>query len=92
MVCRLFKGSMEKQMAIPDGRGVVASFAAIAVLLITLNTAHSAPVHGINISAIAEAPLVEKSVIINRTPRRYSCWWQRTRHLGIPRRISGWHG
>ena len=92
MVCRLFKGSMEKQMAIPDGRWVVASFAAIAVLLITLNTAHSAPVHRINTSAMAEASLVEKSVIINRTPRRYSCWWQRTRHLGILRCICGWHG
>ena len=79
-------------MAIPDGRWAVVSFAAIAVLLITLNTARSAPVHGINPSAIAEASLVEKSVIINRTPRRYSYWWHRTRHLGIPRRICGWHG
>jgi hypothetical protein len=79
-------------MDIPDGRWSVPSFAAIAVVLITLNTAHPAPIHGINTSAIAEASLVEKTVIINRTPRRYSCWWQRTRHLGIPRRICGWHG
>ena len=92
MPVRLFKGSMEKQMVIPDLRWVIALFATIAVLLIALNTAHSAPVHGINNSSIAEASLVEKSVIINRTPRRYSCWWQRTRHLGIPRRICGWHG
>ena len=35
-------------MAIPDGRWVIASFAAIAVLLITINAAHSAPVHGIS--------------------------------------------
>jgi hypothetical protein len=59
---------MEKQMAIPDGRWVIALFAAIAVLLITLNTARPAPVHGINTSAIAEASLVEKSVIINPHP------------------------
>jgi hypothetical protein len=38
------------------------------------------------VSALAEASLVEKSVIINRTPRRYSCWWQ------WGRRICGWHG
>jgi hypothetical protein len=75
-------------MVIPDGRWVIASFAAIAVLLIiiTLNTAHSAPVRGINASAIAEVSLVETSVIIHRTPRRYSCWWQGWR------RICGWHG
>ena len=79
-------------MAIPDGGWVIASFAAIAVLLITINAAHSAPVHGINTSAFVETSLFEKSVIINRTPRRYSCWWQRTRHLGIPRRICAWHG
>jgi hypothetical protein len=52
---------MEKPMAIPDGRWMMASFAAIAVLLITLNAAHPAPVHGINASVIAEASLVEKS-------------------------------
>jgi len=51
-------------MAIPDGRWMTASFAAIAVLLMTLNAAHPAPVHGINASAIAEASLVEKSVMI----------------------------
>jgi hypothetical protein len=79
-------------MAIPDWRWAIASFAAIAVLLTTLNTARPAHFHGINASAIAKTSLVEKSVIINRTPRRYSCWWQRTRHLGIPRRICGWHG
>jgi len=79
-------------MAIPDGRWAIASFTAIAILLIALNTARPAPVHGINASAIAKASHVEKSVIVSRTPRRYSCWWQRTRHLGIPRRICGWHG
>jgi hypothetical protein len=79
-------------MAIPDWRWAIASFAAIAVLLTTLNTARPAHFHGINASAIAKTSLVEKSVIINRTPRRHSCWWQRTRHLGIPRRICGWHG
>jgi hypothetical protein len=73
-------------MAIPDGRWVIASFAAIVVLLITLNTARPAPVHGINPSAIAEATLVERSVIIHRTPRRYSCRWRGWR------RICGWHG
>jgi len=78
-------------MAIHDGRWAVASFAAIAVSLIALGTAHPAPINGINASAIAETSLVEKSVIIHRAPRRYSCWWQRTRHLGIPRRICGWH-
>ena len=55
-------------MAIPDRRWVVASFAAIAILLITLSSARPAPVHGINAAAIAEASLVEKSVNINRTP------------------------
>jgi hypothetical protein len=73
-------------MAIPNGRWVIASFAAIAVLPITLNTARPAPVHGINASVIAGASLVEKSVIIHRAPRRYSCWWQGWR------RICGWHG
>jgi hypothetical protein len=73
-------------MAIPDGRWVIASFAAIAVLLITPNTARPAPAYGVNASAIAEASLVEKSVIIHRTPRRYSCWWE-----GWWRRC-GWHG
>jgi hypothetical protein len=73
-------------MAISDGRWVIASFAAIAVLLITLNTAHPTPARGINASAIAETSLVEKSVIIHRTPRRYSCWWEGWR------RRCGWHG
>ena len=74
-------------MAIPVGRWVmIASFAAIVALLINLTIARAAPVHWINVSALAEASLVEKSVIINRTPRRYSCWWQRGR------RICGWHG
>jgi hypothetical protein len=77
-------------MAIHDGRWAIASLAAIAASLIAHNTAHAAPVHGISASAIAETSLVEKSVIIHRAPRRYSCWWQRTR-LGIPRRICGWH-
>jgi hypothetical protein len=79
-------------MVISDGRWVIASIAAIVVLVISLSTARPAPVQGINTFAIAEASLVENSVIINRNPRRYSCWWQRTRHLGIPRRICGWHG
>jgi hypothetical protein len=73
-------------MAIPDGRWAVASFAAIAILLITLSSARPAPIHGINASAIGEASLVEKSVIIHRTPRRYSCWWRGWR------RICAWHG
>ena len=60
MLYGFFKGSMEKQMVIPDGRCVIAPFAATAVLLIAPNTAHSAAVHGINTSAIAEATLVEK--------------------------------
>jgi hypothetical protein len=72
-------------MAIPDGRWVIASFTAIAVSLITINTAHTAPVRGINASAIAEASFVEKSVIFHRAPRHYTCWWQGWR------RICGWH-
>jgi hypothetical protein len=72
-------------MAIPDGRWVIASFA-IAVLLIAPTAARPAPVHEIGASAIAEASLVEKSVIIHRTPRRYSCWWDGWR------RRCGWHG
>ena len=67
-------------------RLMLALFAAIIVLLVTLDTARATPVHGLNASAIAEASIVEKSVIIHRTPRRYSCWWQGWR------RICGWHG
>jgi hypothetical protein len=78
-------------MAIHGWRWTAALFATvIGVLLIAPNAARSAPVQAITASAIAETSLVEKSVIIHRTPRRYSCWWQRTR-LGIPRRICGWH-
>jgi hypothetical protein len=74
-------------MAIHGWRWTTALFVTvIGLLLIAPNAARSAPVRAINASAIAETSLVEKSVIINRTPRRYSCWWQRTR-LGIPRRI-----
>jgi hypothetical protein len=74
-------------MTIAVGRWLmIAAFASIAVLLINFTAARAAPVHGIDASAFAEASLVEKSVIINRTPRRYSCWWQRGR------RICGWHG
>ena len=51
---------MEEQTAIPDGRWVVASFAAIAVLLITLSSARPAPVHGIDASAIAEASIIPR--------------------------------
>jgi hypothetical protein len=67
-------------------RLMLALFAAIIVLLVTLDTARATPVHGLNASAIAEASIVEKSVIIHRTPRRYSCWWQGWR------RRCGWHG
>jgi hypothetical protein len=74
-------------MAIPVGRWVmIASFVAIPVLLINLTIARAAPVHGINTSSLAEASLIEKSVIIHRTPRRYSCWWEGWR------RRCGWHG
>jgi hypothetical protein len=51
-------------------RLMLALFAAIIVLLVTLDTARATPVHGLNASAIAEASIVEKSVIIHRTPRR----------------------
>jgi hypothetical protein len=67
-------------------RLMLALFAAIIVLLVTFDTARATPVHGLNASAIAEASIVEKSVIIHRTPRRYSCWWQGWR------RRCGWHG
>jgi hypothetical protein len=50
-------------------RLMLALFAAIIVLLVTLDTARATPVHGLNASAIAEASIVEKSVIIHRTPR-----------------------
>jgi len=73
-------------MATPDGRWVIASLTAIAVLLITPNAVHPAPVSGISASVIADASLVEKSVTIHRTPRRYSCWWEGWR------RRCGWHG
>jgi hypothetical protein len=73
-------------MATVGERLMIALFAAVAVLLIIFNTAYAAPVHGISASAIAEASLVEKSVIIHRAPRRYSCWWQGWR------RRCGWHG
>jgi hypothetical protein len=77
---------MEEPMAISGERLMIALFAAIAVFLTTFNAAQAAPVRGINASAIAETSMVEKSVIIHRTPRRYSCWWQGWR------RICGWHG
>jgi hypothetical protein len=73
-------------MAIPGERMIVALFAALAVSLMTFGAARAAPAHGINASAIAEASLVEKAVIIHRTPRRYSCWWEGWR------RRCGWHG
>jgi hypothetical protein len=67
-------------------RLMVGLFAAVTVCLITSNTAHAALVHGLSASAIAKVSSVEKSVIIHRTPRRYSCWWQGWR------RRCGWHG
>ena len=39
---------------------MIASFAAIVALLINLTIARAAPVHWINVSALAEASLVEK--------------------------------
>jgi hypothetical protein len=74
-------------MAIPVGRRVmIASFAAIVILLVSSITARAVPVRGIVASTIGETSLVEKSVIIHRTPRRYSCWWEGWR------RRCGWHG
>ena len=73
-------------MAISGERLIIAFFAAIAVSLMAFGAAQAAPVHGIIASAIAEASIVEKSVIIHRTPRRYSCWWEGWR------RRCGWHG
>ena len=77
---------MEEPMAISGERLMIALFAAVAVLLITFSASHAAPVREINASAIAEASVIEKSVIIHRAPRRYSCWWQGWR------RRCGWHG
>jgi hypothetical protein len=74
-------------MVIPVGRWVmIAAFAAIVTLLVSSITARTAPVRGINASVIDKASLVEKSVIIHRAPRRYSCWWEGWR------RRCGWHG
>ena len=73
-------------MAISGERSTIALFAEIAVLVIAFNAARAAPGHGLNASAVAKVSLVEKSVIIHRTPRRYSCWWQGWR------RRCGWHG
>ena len=65
----------------------VSLFAVLTAVSITLNTAKSIPLAGAESSAMrAEVSLVEKTVIVFRSPRRYSCWWRRGR------RVCGWHG
>ena len=49
---------------------MIVLFVTIAVLVISPDTVRPAPIHAANACA---ASLVEKSVIINRTPSRYSC-------------------
>jgi hypothetical protein len=70
-----------------SGERLIIAFVAMVLLLIAFYAAHAAaPVRAIGASAIAEASVVENSMIIHRTPRRYSCWWQGWR------RRCGWHG
>ena len=56
-------------------------------LAITVNTAVSMPlVARVSNAARTEVSQVEKAVLANRTPRRYTCWWR------WGRRVCGWHG
>jgi hypothetical protein len=60
---------------------------AIIGLAITVNAAVSMPlVAGVSGAARTEVSLVEKTVVVFRNPRRYSCRWS------WGRRVRGWHG